>query len=94
MTIKEIKRRNERLKRRLWLTFVLPAFLAALIIRIVKTLARIKIGNLAESVSMDSGDASPGPAASPADSKPEPVPVTLPKVPVEEVSVERVSVKV
>ena len=92
MTIKEIKRRNERLKRRLWLTFVLPAFLAALIIRIVKTLARIKIRNLAES--MDSGDASPDPAASPADSKPEPVPVTLPKVPVEEVSVERVSVKV
>lgn len=80
-TANEIKYRSKQLKRRLWLTFVLPPFLAALIIRIVRTLVRIKILDLAVQ------------AAGTDKNQSEPVPVILPKASVERIPVETVSEK-
>ncbi len=67
------------LKRRLWLTFVLPAFLAALIIRIVQTLVRLSL--------LPPEARTPQPCGS----RPKPVPIALPKASVKRVPVETIT---
>ena len=100
--IRNIKQQSRRFKRRLWFTFVLPAFAAALLMRVVQTLARIKIRSLAVSAPFDGEMKSDDDVKSDgemkldgeaAGEKPRPEPVVLERAHTESVPMELVSQK-